>query len=420
MKPRHKVSATGIDLIKAFEGYRRGAAQLPDGRWTIGYGHSKTARRGAVVSEQDAELLLRFDLIEIAAAVNALTFTPLTQNQFDALASFAFNIGLTDFRRSSVLRRVNEGALLQAACAFEMWRKADFEGERIVVDALVRRRAAEKALFLTPPDGWVPAPSPVLPPRLDLDDGAAVPAREPVDLKASLDGDAARLVRSDGDDIIGFDGFDDAAPSQISEASEALSARLAAIFTGAEADEARAAPHVPPEAEIKSEPVSEAVELAAAESAIEPVVDHSPLFEDVKADTPWPEAGTEIEAKAEPEHEAEFDEEPSPFEDFRPKLVAEDFVRPQPIYREPQPRDEPAFDSMPCPKRNPPPSPAPYLALAFMGFVLFALALSWAFRPHAHSGSFNPMMLGLAVAGFGIGCVAWSVYTLTTRFNGPE
>ncbi len=67
--------------------------------------------------------------------------------------AFAFNVGVDNFRHSSVLRRVNEGALIQAACALEMWRRAEFEGERIVVDALVRRRAAEKTLFLTPSTG---------------------------------------------------------------------------------------------------------------------------------------------------------------------------------------------------------------------------------------------------------------------------
>mgnify|MGYP006988316285 CR=1 FL=1 len=62
--------------------------------------------------------------------------------------------GLLPYRRLQLRR-----TLLQAACAMELWRKADFEGERIVIDALVRRRSAEKTLFLTPTHGWVPAPS---------------------------------------------------------------------------------------------------------------------------------------------------------------------------------------------------------------------------------------------------------------------
>src|ERR1700712_5774562 len=117
MKPRHQVSRTAIELIERFEGYRRKAAQLPDGRWTIGYGHTLTARQGAEVSPDDAEALLLYDLIAVAFSVNEWTLTPLSQNQFDALCSFTFNIGLDSFRQSSVLKRINQGALLQAACA---------------------------------------------------------------------------------------------------------------------------------------------------------------------------------------------------------------------------------------------------------------------------------------------------------------
>ena len=197
MKPRHQVSKAAVELIKRFEGYRSKSAQLADGRWTIGYGHTLTAREGAQVSEQDAEALLLYDLIGVSHAVNEQTYTPLTQNQFDALCCFAFNVGLENFKRSSVLRRINEGSMLQAACAMEMWRKADFEGERIVVDALVRRRSAEKTLFLTPAGGWVPAPSPIVRPKVDYDAANAVPRQTPTALKTSLTGDRA-IAERDG------------------------------------------------------------------------------------------------------------------------------------------------------------------------------------------------------------------------------
>ena len=197
MTPRHQVSKAAVELIKTFEGYRSKAAQLPDGRWTIGYGHTLTAREGAQVSEQDAEALLLYDLIGIAHAVNEQTFTPLTQNQFDSLCCFAFNVGIDNFKRSSVLRRVNEGSLLQAACAMEMWRKADFEGERIVIDALVRRRSAEKTLFLTPANGWVPAPSPIVRPKVDYDAVNFVPRQTPTALKTDLTADKAVAERDE-------------------------------------------------------------------------------------------------------------------------------------------------------------------------------------------------------------------------------
>lgn len=197
MTPRHQVSKAAVELIKKFEGYRSKAAQLPDGRWTIGFGHTLTAREGAQVSEQDAEALLLYDLIAIAHAVNEQTFTPLTQNQFDALCCFAFNVGIDNFKRSSVLRRINEGNLLQAACAMEMWRKADFEGERIVVDALVRRRSAEKTLFLTPANGWVPAPSPIVRPKVDYDAVNFVPRQTPTALKTDLTAERAVAERDE-------------------------------------------------------------------------------------------------------------------------------------------------------------------------------------------------------------------------------
>ncbi len=189
MYPRHQVTRTAIDLIKRFEGYRHKAAQLPDGRWTLGYGHTLTARQGAEVPEEDAEALLLYDLIGVAHVINEHTFAPLNQNQFDALASFVFNIGPANYRGSAVLRRLNEGEFLHAAACMEMWRKADVDGQRIVVDALIRRRAAEKYLFLTPPDGWPVAPTPVVPPRVDYDAIEALSLQTPQSLTALLHGD---------------------------------------------------------------------------------------------------------------------------------------------------------------------------------------------------------------------------------------
>jgi lysozyme len=224
MTPRHRASPAAIALIKRFEGLRLAAAQLDDGRWTIGYGHTRSARGGAEVTEADAEALLAYDLIEVQAAINDLTYTPLTQNQFDALASFVSNIGVEAFRHSSVLRRINEGALLQAGCAMEMWRKAEFEGERIVIDALVRRRATEKALFLTPEDGFVAAPSAILQPMMDLDVGAAVPRVRQTELKSSLSGASVGGIGSQ----LGIRVEDSPSPSERAAAS--VTARLRAIL----------------------------------------------------------------------------------------------------------------------------------------------------------------------------------------------
>ncbi len=283
MKPRHQVSRAAVDLIKRFEGYRMKAAQLPDGRWTIGYGHTLTARGGATVSEKDAEALLLYDLISVAHAVNEQTYAPLNQNQFDALVCFAFNIGLDNFMRSGVLRRINEGSLLQAACAMEMWRKADFEGERIVIDALVRRRSAEKALFLTPPDGvWIAAPSPVLRPKVDYDASCAVPKQTPAAVMAKFEGDRATVEREEGPQpflvVPDEDGL-----SASEQAAAAVGARLEAIFP----DEATPAPSTPSAAVparddlVLPEPPAPAPAMAAPS----PVIHQEP--EAPSAETPF-------------------------------------------------------------------------------------------------------------------------------------
>lgn len=192
MTSRRQVSRAGLELIKRFEGYRGRAARLPDGRWTIGYGHTKTARPGAEVSLDDAEALLIYDLLPVTQAVREHSHAPLGQNQFDALCAFAFNIGLEAFRGSDVLRHLNAGEPLQAAGAMDLWRKADLDGDAVVIDALVRRRAVEKALFLTPEEGFHPSPSPLLRPRLDEDHTAGAPPQEPAVVVAAMDGD--RLV----------------------------------------------------------------------------------------------------------------------------------------------------------------------------------------------------------------------------------
>jgi lysozyme len=221
MRPSQQVSRAAIDLVKRFEGYRRKAARLPDGRWTIGYGHTLSAREGAEVSESDAEALLIYDLRAVAGQVEGLVYAPLTQNQFDALCAFAFSVGAEAFRGSEVLKRVNEGAAIQASFALELWRRSEFEGESLVIDALVRRRAAEKLLFLTPPgDAWPTAPSAILRPALDRVTRDRAPAGEPVLVTASLQGAAVELAREPA-----------AAPaSPVVAAAAALTERLDTLF----------------------------------------------------------------------------------------------------------------------------------------------------------------------------------------------
>src|SRR5262249_42604972 len=122
--------------------------QMPDGNWVVGYGHVRIGEAGPALTNAEAEALLALDLAPVEIAVNNAVTAEINQNEFDALVSFAFSIGVDAFEKSAVLRRVNTGESVAAACAMDAWRKSDVGGELEIIDALVRRRAAEKALFL--------------------------------------------------------------------------------------------------------------------------------------------------------------------------------------------------------------------------------------------------------------------------------
>lgn len=206
MTGRMRTSAAGLELIKTFEGLRESAVRLPDGRWTIGYGHVRTAREGLTITAQDADGLLVHDLRPIEAAISAMVFAPLMQGQFDALVSLAFNISLGQFRQSEIVGHLNAGNYLAAANGFDLWRKARLNGRVMVVDALVRRRAAEKALFLEHPSGHPAAPTPLVTPEMDFGNAeppprATAPARDddepeaPPTVTPDTDSEIARAVR---------------------------------------------------------------------------------------------------------------------------------------------------------------------------------------------------------------------------------
>jgi lysozyme len=147
-----RTSQAGLDVIKAFEGFRARSELLPNGRWIIGYGHLRRAKDGVRVSETEAEAILReYDLPPVERYVMRCVLAPITQNEFDALVSLAFNIGPKAFASSDVVASINGGNHLEAASAFDLWRRAKIGGRVQVIDALVRRRAAEKALFLNAP-----------------------------------------------------------------------------------------------------------------------------------------------------------------------------------------------------------------------------------------------------------------------------
>jgi lysozyme len=430
MKPRHQVTRAATDLIKAFEGYRRHAARLANGRWTIGYGHTLTAREGAEVSEKDAEALLTYDLIAVAHAVNDQTYTPLTQNQFDALCAFAFNIGLEKFRVCSVLRLVNQGQLLQAACGMELWRKADFQGERIVIDALVRRRAAEKNLFLTPTAGWVPAPSPILPPNLDTDLDRVVPLEKPAVVITALEGLDALAEREPQPFSDGL--------TATQRASAAVTSRLRKIFP----DDPGAADGDAPEpvarlAADKAWPLASVTEHEPLPPPAwplsfgggnKPFVVSPPTDQDLEPDLephpdpPPPALEPVVERLVLPVAANEQDE-PEPH--VEPLVVPEEEIPAGPA---PWPANLPAETLEPAPApmdlvlADPDEEPtrndlAPLVGLGLLGLVLFLGGLAWSGAAQEGGGPFNPWVVGTLSCLAGVGFMAVSVYFLLLRLG---
>ena len=164
-----KLSEFGLKLIKAYEGFRATETKLVSGQRVIGYGHRYVEGEEQVVSRPKAEYILLEDIEPYEAMVNESVYAPLSQSQFDALVSLSYNIGPRAFASSNVLHCLNNGRPLEAAAAFDEWRKSVIGGKTYVVDALVRRRTAEKALFLRPVEGVVAAPRNEIPPTNDVD-----------------------------------------------------------------------------------------------------------------------------------------------------------------------------------------------------------------------------------------------------------
>ena len=140
-----KTSQRGLDLIKKWEGLRLEAYLCPAGVWTIGYGHIKGVKKGDKISQAQANTLLADDVANVAeSAVNAYVNVPLNQEQFDALASFTFNLGGGNLKSSTLLKKLNDGDYLGAANEFKRWVKAGGK----TLNGLVDRREAEAQMFV--------------------------------------------------------------------------------------------------------------------------------------------------------------------------------------------------------------------------------------------------------------------------------
>lgn len=142
-----KTSNIGLALIREFEGLRLTAYQDAVGVWTIGYGATRGVKKGQKITEPQAEELLREDVARFEPEVLRLVKVPLSQAQFDALVSFAYNLGSKSLGSSTLLRMLNAGDYKGAAGQFDRWNKAGGK----VLAGLTRRRAAERKLFESSP-----------------------------------------------------------------------------------------------------------------------------------------------------------------------------------------------------------------------------------------------------------------------------
>ena len=138
-----KTSEVGIELIKEFEGCKQVAYQDSVGVWTIGYGHTKDVYEGQLAIKKTIERWLQEDLEEFESYVSKLVKVELNQNQFDALVAWTYNLGPTNLKESTMLRKLNYGDYESVPDEMRRWNKAGGE----VLNGLVRRRDAEANLF---------------------------------------------------------------------------------------------------------------------------------------------------------------------------------------------------------------------------------------------------------------------------------
>jgi lysozyme len=143
------ISEHGFEIIREFEGFRTNAYLDTGGVWTIGYGTIKypdgtKVKKGDTCTQGQAELWLKNDCQWVDACLDRYVKGSINQNQFDALASFIYNVGETAFVKSTMLTLINNGDLKAAALQFDRW----VYDNGVKVGGLANRRVKEKELFI--------------------------------------------------------------------------------------------------------------------------------------------------------------------------------------------------------------------------------------------------------------------------------
>lgn len=138
-----------IDLIKQFEGFRPEAYQDSVGVWTIGYGttiiNNEPVKQGTTITQDQALQLVQQEVNKLWSKIESILKVKINDNQMNALIDFAYNLGFGSLKNSTLMRLVNESKFDEAANQFPRWVYAGGK----VLPGLVKRREAEKRLFLT-------------------------------------------------------------------------------------------------------------------------------------------------------------------------------------------------------------------------------------------------------------------------------
>ncbi len=146
-----KTSKEGIESILQHEGFRENAYLDTAGVWTIGYGTTRNVKPGFRVSRDEARMMFAMDLEHSENCVNSSVNIDISQLQFDALVSLAYNIGCRAFRDSTLLRKLNDSDVQGAASEFLKWNKITNPntGEKEDSTGLSNRRRSEHKMFLS-------------------------------------------------------------------------------------------------------------------------------------------------------------------------------------------------------------------------------------------------------------------------------
>ena len=341
-----KVSREGVVLIKSFEGFRASATRDADGGWVIGYGHRLTAREGLTVGEADAELLLQYDLIPIVKALNTAMdegrIPSLNAHQFDALASFALSVGIDTFLTSDVLETLGRGATGEAADALVHWPQPASPQDSL------RRRAAERALFMADPGQPValaallsaPLPPPVAEPEVEPGGDPAPDAR--AEAVATLLGETnedGAPAADEADEVVNIPNF-----GPVAMESDAPAEPM--VGTPGETDRSN-------DPEPSDAPLSLSLSGPSQSRQMDPaLLRYSPYAVQVVGPLPALASAAEAGIALAPDPEPEPAPQPDPAPEVQPAPAFEATPEPEP---EPAPQAEPEL--------SPAPAPAPALEL---------------------------------------------------------